>query len=326
MVKAVLTTKVEPVYDDLPEQRYHFPRSYLRQIEAAIGDWVVYYEPRRSSGDLNSRGGRQSYFATARIQRIEPDPARPDHFYAIITDYLDFQHPVPFRMTGAGMEQGRTFEGGLSKPDGSTNKGAFGRAVRKLPDADYDRIIQAGFGAVIGRPSHGIIADLSIPTDPPPPGFAEPPTLYTGAPVDSDPPPPTDRPLIERLTLRPFRDRAFSRAVKAAYDQRCAMTGIHLIDGQGQTEAQAAHIRPVAHDGPDSVRNGIALTATLHWMFDHGLIAIDGDHRLLTAAGRIPDTITRLLPADGRLTLPGPRDLHPHPAFLAYHRRVIFRG
>ncbi len=47
MAKAVFTTKVEPTYDDLPEFRYHFPRSYLRQAEAAVGDWAVYYEPRR---------------------------------------------------------------------------------------------------------------------------------------------------------------------------------------------------------------------------------------------------------------------------------------
>ena len=67
MTKAVLTTKVDPTYDDLPEARYHFPRAYLRQVEAAVGDWIVYYEPRRTSGDLSSRGGRQAYIATARI-------------------------------------------------------------------------------------------------------------------------------------------------------------------------------------------------------------------------------------------------------------------
>ena len=27
MAKAVLTTKVDPSYDDLPEERYHFPRT-----------------------------------------------------------------------------------------------------------------------------------------------------------------------------------------------------------------------------------------------------------------------------------------------------------
>ncbi len=30
MAKAVLTTKVDPTYDDLPEVRYHFPRTYPR--------------------------------------------------------------------------------------------------------------------------------------------------------------------------------------------------------------------------------------------------------------------------------------------------------
>lgn len=59
MAKAVLTTNVNPTYEDLPEVRYHFPRTYLAQVTAAVGDWVVYYEPRRTSGDLPSRGGRQ---------------------------------------------------------------------------------------------------------------------------------------------------------------------------------------------------------------------------------------------------------------------------
>ena len=39
-----------------------------------MGDWIVYYEPRRISGDVLSRGGRQAYFATARVESIAPDP------------------------------------------------------------------------------------------------------------------------------------------------------------------------------------------------------------------------------------------------------------
>src|SRR3546814_12752998 len=66
MVKVLLTTKVNPTYDDLPEDRYHFPRTYLNTIEQAVGDWAIYYEPRRTSGDLSSRGGRMAYFATDR--------------------------------------------------------------------------------------------------------------------------------------------------------------------------------------------------------------------------------------------------------------------
>jgi putative restriction endonuclease len=70
MTNAIFTTKVDPTYDDLPEERYHFPRTYLRQADAAIGDWIIYYEPRRATGDVSSRGGRQSYFATAKVDRI----------------------------------------------------------------------------------------------------------------------------------------------------------------------------------------------------------------------------------------------------------------
>jgi len=54
--KAVLSTKVNPTYDDLPEQRYHFPQTYLRQVEAAVGDWIVYYEPRRENGRRTQPG------------------------------------------------------------------------------------------------------------------------------------------------------------------------------------------------------------------------------------------------------------------------------
>jgi putative restriction endonuclease len=97
MVKAVFTTKSQPSYDDLPEVRYHFPRTYLRQVEATLGDWSVYYEPRRSSGDPSSRGGRQAYFAIARVDSISPDSALPEHFYAFVSQFLPFRRNVPFR-------------------------------------------------------------------------------------------------------------------------------------------------------------------------------------------------------------------------------------
>jgi putative restriction endonuclease len=89
VAKAVFTSKIEPSYDDLPEERYHFPRTYLRQAEAAVGDWIIYYEPRRSSSNLSSRGGRQAYFATARLQKTEPDLNLGDHFYGYVSDYLE---------------------------------------------------------------------------------------------------------------------------------------------------------------------------------------------------------------------------------------------
>ena len=93
MGKAVFTTKVTPGYKDLPEVRYHFPRTYLNQARQSIGDHIVYYEPRRSSVDLSSGGGRQSYFAVARVIDVVEDKELANHFYAVVDNYLDFDRP-----------------------------------------------------------------------------------------------------------------------------------------------------------------------------------------------------------------------------------------
>ncbi len=310
MVKAILTTKVDPTYDDLPEQRYHFPKTYLRQVEAAKGDWIIYYEPRRPSGDLMKSGGRQAYFATARIADVIPDQSIPDHFYALIEDFLPFDNPVPFK------EAGQYYEHGLRKEDGSTNKGAFGRAVRNILDTEYDLILASGFAHILG------IRDRERPTPDPAEeahiGFDDNPQM----PFEID---SIDRRMVSQVVQRPFRDRAFATAIKAAYHDTCAVTGIKLFNGGGRSEVQAAHIRPVAHGGPDSVRNGLALSGTVHWMFDRGLISVDDDYGLLIA-NAVPETITRLINSERRLLVPSRPDERPHLQFLQYHRQQVFKG
>ena len=148
MTKAVFTTKITPSYKDLPEVRYHFPRTYLNQAKQAVGDHIVYYEPRRSSAELSSFGGRQSYFGVARVTSVIEDTDLADHYYALVdsTTYLDFDGPVPFFR-----ESGEYYESALKKADGSTNKGAFGRAVRLIPDEEFDRILKSGFAPILGE-------------------------------------------------------------------------------------------------------------------------------------------------------------------------------
>lgn len=303
MSKAIFTTKVEPSYDDLPEFRYHFPRTYLRQATAAVGDWIVYYEPRRGSEKLSSRGGRQAYFATARVDRIDADPGRKDHFYAHVTDYLEFDRPVPFREGGAFRESS------LRKGDGSTNKGAFGRAVRAVSEREYQDIVAAGFATLLA----------------PPPREGEVLTVrdrwgWTGEGSDAD------RPREPAVGTRWFRDRAFTAHVRDAYANRCAFTGLRILNGGGRPEVQAAHIQPVAERGPDAVRNGLALSSTVHWMFDRGLLSLDDDGRFLMAAGHVPSEVQRLLRPEGRALLPSSEELRPHPVFLRYHREQVFKG
>jgi putative restriction endonuclease len=314
--KAVLTTKVTPVYDDLPEVRYHFPKSYLNQVNRAVGDWIVYYEPRRATGELSSSGGRQVYFATARIDRIKADPLKLDHFYAEVSNYLPFTRPVPFK------EGSLYYENALKKDDGSTNKGAFGRAVRDLPEDEYDRIWKAGFAHIIGTDvRHREAPD--VPEEPMKPLASR---ASDSAEIAYEVPMEQNRKIVEQLVSRPFRDRAFSAAVKSAYRDTCAMTGLKIINGGGRSEVQAAHIRSVEHRGPDSVRNGIALSGTMHWMFDRGLISVDDNYSLLLAKHSVPETVGRLLGGNTKLLLPERNEMCPHPKFLEYHRRHVFKG
>lgn len=293
MTKGIFTTSEGSAYDDQPESRYHFPQTYLAQAREVVGDWIVYYEPRRASGP-SSNTGRQAYFAMARVDRIEPDSKNEGHYYAYVDKFIEFDSPVPFR------EGAAFFETALRKPDGSTNRGAFGRAIRTIPEAEFALIVRAGFTA-------------DDPWDVP---------IHVAEPVPEYEP----RPVIQQLLSRKFRDRAFVRHVRRAYNNTCAISGLSLINGGGRPEVEAAHIRPVEADGPDTVRNGIALTGTVHWMFDRGLLSISDDLKVLISPGGIPANIARLLPANGAVAAPARPEFRPHPVYLRWHRQHCFKG
>ena len=299
MTKAIFTTKITPSYDDRPEEHYHFPATYLNQVRAAVGDYIIYYEPRRSSIEDASRGGRQAYFATARVDDVGVDPSRPEHFYAQMSQYLDFDRPVPFA------EAGHYYESALRKSDGTTNKGAFGRAVRTIPDLEFDRILKSGFAAELMPISN------------------EENTSYREL---EEPIREFERPIVELTVSRPFRDELFKRVVRAAYDNRCAFTGLRLINGGGRPEVEAAHIMPVSRKGPDSVRNGLALSGTVHWMFDRGLLSLDDNFKILIAERHVPPQLRRLLNRDGAAIQPRDSKLRPHPHYLKFHRDNVFKA
>jgi len=289
MAKGIFTTRVEPEYDDIPEIRYHFPRTYLNYVKQAVGDWVVYYEPRRG-------GGRLAYFAIAQVEDIKQDYERPDHFYAYVTNYIEFEYPVFFQVSG------KCIESALNKKDGSINKGAFGRAVRLIPPNEFSLIVSLGFQNDLGA--------LPIHKD----GIEENLADY-------------QRKIFQQIISRPFRDIQFSKQIRKAYNSTCAFTGLKMINGGGRCEVEAAHIRPVGsgHNGPDSIRNGIALSRTFHWMFDRGLISVGKDYRILLAERFIPEQTKRMINPTGSIVLPDCESARPHSHFLAYHREKIFK-
>jgi putative restriction endonuclease len=193
----------------------------------------------------------------------------------------------------------------LKKDDGSTNRGAFGWAVRLVPDEEFDRILKSGFAPIIrdNLEPQGVmpfeISETHIPFE---------------------------RPIVELTVSRPFRERSFMYNVRAAYSNPCAITGLRLINGGGRPEVQAAHIQPVASNGPDSVRNGLALSGTVHWMFDRGLISVGDDFKILVAKNHVPQDAVRLLNQNGTIHLPKDQTLYPNAHYLKFHRDVVFKG
>lgn len=135
--------------------------------------------------------------------------------------------------------------------------------------------------------------------------------------------------LRDRISVtvsRTLRDRVFRRVVLRAYDERCAITGLKLINGRGRAEVAAAHIRPVEASGPDIVGNGIALSGTAHWMFDRGLISLADDLEILISRQtNDPQGIGSIINKSGRALAPRRMSDRPHPHFLKWHREHCFK-
>ncbi|MCD9045535.1 HNH endonuclease [Luteimonas sp. MHLX1A] len=294
MTNAVFIASESSAYDDLIEERYHFPRTYLRQVEAAVGDWIVYYEPRRTSGP-SSATGRQAYFAIAQVAGVIKDNRLADHYYALMRGFIAFDSVVPFR-DATGYRESK-----LLREDGKTNKGAFGRAVRELPRDEFDEIVRRGF-QLQAEPWEQVAA------------------------VAEEVPDYVSRPIVEVVTARKVRDVAFRRQVRAAYANTCAVTGLRLINGGGRPEVQAAHIRSVEADGPDAVRNGIALTGTAHWLFDRGLMTFGDDYQIILSPHGVPQDLDKLIRPERKLVVPDMPELRPHPKYLQWHRDNCFKA
>lgn len=291
---SVFMVRPDSIYDDNPAVQYQFPKQYLGRAKHAESDWVVYLEPRGVPG---SRG----YFAIARVQEIVPDPKAPGMFLAIIEpgSYLDFARSVTFSDSNGPIERGLLNEQGQIS-------GRAQAGVRPISPADFLSIIERGLDqpeALLPRTGYDGTA----------PGFSE-----EQAPFPLE----TEQLRLRQLTTRDQRNKAFRQVVLRAYDERCAITGLKFINGGGRAEVEAAHIKPVQENGPDTLHNGIALSGTAHWMFDRGLISLSDDLEILISR-KVNDVegVKAFINKDGRALLPQRPVDRPHPHFLDWHRK-----
>ena len=85
------------------------------------------------------------------------------------------------------------------------------------------------------------------------------------------------------LVQRRPRSASFRNDVLAAYDHRCAVTGFQALIGRTLFCLEAAHVHWHSQGGPSTVDNGLALTPTLHKLFDHGAWTLDDERRVVVS-------------------------------------------
>ncbi|MET3927163.1 HNH endonuclease [Devosia sp. 2618] len=302
MTFGVFIHRADSIYDDSPATQYQFPKTYLGRASACVGDWIIYYEP------VKVRGTR-GYYAIARVSQIVPDPTA-DHMYLALIEpgsYLEFPNPVPFDDGGGPIETGLLNEHGKKS-------GRAQAAVRPISPKDFDSILTRGLAEE--QPLLPRVGAAEMPLDVP---FQ----LDEGqAPFAYE----QERERVATMTTRVVRDRVFRRVVLRAYGERCAVTGLKLINGGGRAEVAAAHIRPVEHNGPDIINNGVALSGTAHWMFDRGLIGFSDDLDIIVSRHvNDRDGVDSLINKTGKLIGPLVARDRPHPAFLTWHRDNCFK-
>lgn len=204
-MKAVFDTKPTSIYDDEVTRHYQFPRRYLSIAEHCVGDRIVLRRPRADGGNL-------AYFASAIVSHLEPDPADPRMTFAHLTDFIQFDHPVPWTLGGRYWEQALR-----DVPLQEVGRNLRGHSVRPLSEEDFCAIVAHGLSETLalqnaerlGLPAAAIIEASAA--------LAEP---IAGV---------RERRVERVLSNRLIRDASFRGLICQAYSNRCAVTRLAIV-------------------------------------------------------------------------------------------------
>lgn len=290
MSKGVFIHNPGTKYDDDPAIRYHFPKQYLGRVKETVGDDILFYQS----------GPKGGYTGAARVSKIIDDPNDVGrHYYALIEpgSYVGFPDYVPFRLNG------KIANSFLSNADGSSNRGRQVWAVRPISEEDFLKILALAANSKFELPR---IDQTEFEVS----EMRQEPFIFE-----------LERPTVEVVLNKKVRSAMFRTRIIKAYDKQCAITGMRFINGGGRAEVDAAHIRAVKDKGTDSIRNGIALSKTVHWMFDRGLLAISDDYDIMVSRKvNNRDEVDRIINLDRKIKLPTSEKDWPHTENLSWHR------
>jgi putative restriction endonuclease len=306
----ILESFVGSNYADSPDS-YEFPPQYLRFFEPLSRSesvFAVIYEPR---GDQNL--GRVAYVGWTLLQSPPEESGRRNERNQVLfrvryaERYREFDRIVPREATGEPIETWlRALPRGRER-----NVATFGRAVRDLLEDDLRVILSLGFPNGVAR------MHIELPKEH---AIAEALTVEERA---------------KRLVSAVQREARFRDDVLASYSHRCAISGFEV--GTSPSRAfgllDAAHIRPVGSKGADVVANGLALTPSVHRLFDKGLftLAYRGNDLVVRASPQLRPEMVRgrrgfeLRVETGMvLSLPAPPQERPAMEALEYHQSQVF--
>lgn len=280
---------------------YRYPASkhdFHNIATAAVGDMILFRE---------TASGKNGYVAVSELIKVEPDPQNLEHFIAHLSEPNEFKHVVPFVTVDPPQVFERPLEKHLRKENPAKAVGAavFSKSIRELDELDFANILR------VGQPTHLNIRKIT-----------ENIQLLKAAEQSES----SLRRKILHNQNRLVRDASFRKIVMEAYKYTCAVTGFKIIDDNYNTETEAAHIKPVADDGPDIVQNGIALSSTCHWLFDRHLISIQDDYTLLVKEDMVPEELNRIFNAGGKINLPKDKKLWPLLEYIQLHREKFVSG
>ena len=129
---------------------------------------------------------------------------------------------------------------------------------------------------------------------------------------------------LPRLTVPRVGQDAFKSLILTSYHRRCAVTGNKV-----EPVLQAAHIRPIAHEGAHRVDNGLLLRSDVHILFDRGYLGIDEKHQLRVSSrlredyGNGDEFYSR---AGDQISVPAARVDRPAKDAVAWHMDTVFLG
>lgn len=113
-----------PCAADTPAGRYEFPKQYLGRAQACVGDWILYYDPRKVTA---TRG----YAARASVEAVGA---------ALIAALDRIQRRRARRLGKAGCGEVQASDLVGDRTSGKTDVvPAVGRVVRPSPSASEDR-------------------------------------------------------------------------------------------------------------------------------------------------------------------------------------------